>query len=733
MTLNAFVKLVTVSAVFSAVVLTSIIGRAQDPTPTANWVNIKSPAFAAYGDGKHDDTAAIQAAIDYAFAHDLAGVYCPTGTYKTSSIIYLDPPNDLRVNFSAPPASGQFTMAFFGDPTTGGAKDGSSIFGCVITPTFNNRVALISGPGQGMRVSDIAVIGPNNGYRANLNAAGVGIGIAGGNAGAATTLIEHTYVANFYTLYMTNANQACCLADNNTFDKVSGDFGYVGIWFFGTQALIGTVNQPRFGSVAVGIKNDYSHQVNVYGGNISATSGQSNTFAISSIGNFTDVGCESGFGGCFNATIASPDGYIPNVYNSYTIATAHFGVIPLVMLSWNPSTDVALFGTYLPWLFANYGRTINFPYAYAMQDDIAAVTTLYAAERDTVAQGIGVSLYGVHVENPVACTTLFDPADVWGGQNSTEIVNPFFNYDLSLVTSGATTADIYCQQTFPFIGGSQESQNSAAPISIRLQGGNYSNITGGNSVILAVNPYTQLSGKDLGPAGFNLDVFDSSSCAYGQIGNASPFSDACYGSSAVQFATIARGAGRWDQNYFMPSKARDGGAAWVYLNSSEMSADYCGYEPCPDRTPNLSPSIYTSVSGTLGALGTYPPIACRTVFKSVDWDTGALSHLWLRSASCPGYSYGQSLTNALVGGTITYQAEAGSDVLYLDSNTLGWMFPGLGITIGSDTYTVTGVYPYLGYVTVISTVSTAGGPLVKNYSCSSSCSIGQAPFAWTAY
>src|SRR5271169_5637139 len=55
----------------------------------SGWVNIRDPAFGAMGNGSHDDTAAIQAAIDYAFAHNLRGVYCPVGTYKTSSTIYV--------------------------------------------------------------------------------------------------------------------------------------------------------------------------------------------------------------------------------------------------------------------------------------------------------------------------------------------------------------------------------------------------------------------------------------------------------------------------------------------------------------------------------------------------------------------------------------------------------------------------------------------------------------------
>jgi hypothetical protein len=70
------------------------------------------------------------------------------------------------------------------------------------------------------------------------------------------------------------------------------------------------------------------------------------------------------------------------------------------------------------------------------------------------------------------------------------------------------------------------------------------------------------------------------------------------------------------------------------------------------------------------------------------------------------------------------------------------MFPGLGISLnngsGAQPYTVTGVYPFLGYVTVIWAGSPGGGLLQgaspgTTYSCASSCTIGQAPFAWTAY
>ena len=246
MSLNAFVKLLTASCVFSAVVLTSMIGRAQDPTPTANWVNIKSPAFGAFGDGEHDDTAAIQAAIDYAFAHGLTAVYCPAGSYKTSDTIWLDPPGNMRpftftahisgttLTVDAAPSGGIIqgangsgagtsisgtgvaagtvivsgsgktwtinnsqtvnseilTGSNLSNPARGdftmtffGDPQAGGDAGCKLQYITNNLIAFLMGPGQGMRVSDIVVFGPSSTYRGNMASAGVGIGTSGGASG----------------------------------------------------------------------------------------------------------------------------------------------------------------------------------------------------------------------------------------------------------------------------------------------------------------------------------------------------------------------------------------------------------------------------------------------------------------------------------------------------------------------------------------------------------------------
>lgn len=720
MTLNSFVKSLIASLVYSTVVLTSIIGRAQDPTPTANWVNIKSPAFGAFGDGKHDDTAAIQAAIDYAFNHNLSAVYCPAGTYRTSRTIYLDPPGNLRSNLSNP-TNFAFSISFFGDPGAAGNYQG-----CRIEPTFNNDIAFLVGTGQGMRVSDIAVIGPDGGYRGAQPSAGVGIGLSGGNGGSSTNLVENTYVANFYTLYMTDANNACCLSDSNTFRKVSGDNGYYGIRFYGTQNNINDVVEPRL-AATIDIDSEVSRQVNVYGGNLSATSGQNASFRLSSISSLTATANCCGFDYTVTAALASPDQYVGTVYDSYTILTSHFGLIPMTMTAWNSGTQVGTFKLSYAWAMENYGGTIGA--SAALQTDIQAVTTLYAAERVVVAKGNGISMDGVHIENPSACQSVLITTAGFSGDVSGEVKNPFFNSDPSQPVG---TANQYCQAVFPFIG--QDVGGYRGTIS--LEGGTWNGAgatLNAYPLLLQTGNVPVISGSKLNQLWLNEWVNNVDVYGYTEV------------SDGGQFATVPRGAGQWDNDYFLSPAWASGAyyAGKVNALSGDLTSPFCGYEPCPWTTPNMSPTLYAKVSGTLGALGSYAPVACRTVFKSVDWNSTALTHLFLRSASCPGYSYGQHLTDSLIGGTVTWSYIGGSNDLYLDAKTLSWMFSGLGISInngnGAVPYIVTGIFPQLGYVTVIKAANNYpyNGPLAGTngtvYSCASSCIIGQAAYLWTAY
>jgi hypothetical protein len=790
-------------------------------TSPNTWVNIK--ANGATGNGTTDDTAAIQAAIDYAFAHNLTAVYCPAGNYKISSTIYLDPPGNLRSNYSSP-TTFQFTMAFFGDPKGAGAQPLSTSPTCSINATFNNAVAFIVGPGQGMRVSDITVLGPNNAYRGNFNNAGVGIGIAGGSGGASNTLIRDTYVRYFYALYMTNANNACCLSDSNFFDHVGGNDGYYGIRLYGTQSFINSIIDPVFGGVTIAVSDVLSHQTQLIGGNLSSTSSASNAFSILSV----SAGNCGSYSLCVTATVASPDGNLPNVYDSFMILTPHYGLIPFSMVSWNSGTNAITLKALDIWENTNYGAN-SYWYNNNIYNELNASTTLYAAERLRVVQGVGVELDGTHVENDQACTTFFDITSTWSGQVSSEIRNPFFDYVTS-VPQDTSLANQYCQQSFPFINNTLGLDNS-----LHLSGGNWG-AAGANPLILDSDSTGRISGKQLNARVGLFNVRLAQGWAFGQIAQV----DSSAGYSHYQLATVARGIGEWDNDYFLPGKFQANLLPTATQQTlGEIASPFCGYELCPWTTPNLSPTLFALVCpsasagspnsygtvaytcGSLGALGSYPPIASRAVFRSLDWNTGAPNKLFLHSghgSTVPGWSWGQNLTQATLGSTpnavvtgsisgttlcqtavtsgvlapgdvitgagvttgtfviatggsgcggtafqvsvsqtvgsetltapaVTWAYDRGSSNLYLDATTMQWMFPGLGITIdngsGAQPYTVTGVYPFLGYATVIwagNNTGNSGGNSVglqgasgQVYACASSCTIGQAPFAWSAY
>ena len=68
-------------------------------------------------------------------------------------------------NYRNPLNSAQFTPSFFGDPVGDKAVSGTKAQ-CTLSPNFNNSVGLVVGSGNGMRVSHVAVVGPNTAYRA---------------------------------------------------------------------------------------------------------------------------------------------------------------------------------------------------------------------------------------------------------------------------------------------------------------------------------------------------------------------------------------------------------------------------------------------------------------------------------------------------------------------------------------------------------------------------------------
>lgn len=995
----------SIKLLISIFALLLLMGNAQ-----LSWVSLKSTEGGALsscvGNGTTDDTACIQAHIDYAYSHSIYAVYCPAGTYKTGSTLFLDPPANLRSftfqgyisngsgsagttltltsgpltgleqmpgnegvatpitggtagthvtggsgtsytvdtsqltgsagspvtftasNFQAPPFY-SFHLSFFGDPTA--SPLGGGVNSCVIQPTANSYAGMIVGPGQGMYLANFAIQPPNTAYRgqqprggvgggngacSTATVCGVGIGMTGTGGGSHDTYLMNTTVSNYFNLYMTNANDGCCLSDTDIFINPQGKNGYRGIFFYQTQTFGDDIENDQIVDTTVGIDASFDHQTNVYSGNLEEVDSNQNTFFTwSSTSNVTS-GCPGEVQGvCIQATITNSDTYLNggSVYSAFEVLTPDAGVIPMVLAAYNSTTHVAQFLPRTDWIDENYGKNTApdglLPlYQNVLISEILAAPGIYASEVQIVAQGSGLTIEGMHFENPgfVCMQFLNGNQNQWGGAISSELRNPYFNSDISYpVPSTAQTAAnfaaSYCQRFTPVVLAGN--LTNGIP-SITIKGGNWGYAT--LPVLLEAEGGAQLRGVNM--SGNHLNVW-ADDTDYGAYGNVSQLRN---GNQQYQFATVSRGAGLWDNDYFLPMwfgnfgiSSGDESNTYPIMMLSALTSPFCGFSPCASSTPNLDPAqLYPLVSGSLGALGSYPMISCNVAYQSVAWNSGNLSGSLLRSASCPGFSWGQNLTAALVNtssstnavvtgaigatatasssgttaltltsitGTIhpgtaltaalsgscgslpagtyivsgsagsyvtnvattcasisvtissdimdvsagtsgtlvpgdqltgtgvttdtyiiqgmgsvnaatvdgnqvsastivgsqytlnntthvasttltspvgTWSYRAGTDVLYLDASTLQWMFPGLGLSLdtgnswyGPQPYIVTGIYPDLGYVTVIWAANPVGGklqnlnygspPTQNLYSCSSACTIEQAPYEWS--
>ena len=241
---------------------------------TNGSVNITDAPFNAVGDKVHDDTAAIQQAIDYAIANRIGTVVLPTGgDWRITQPIFADDPRNLRTSLTAPPFTQSFALALVGAE---GPALGSGA--ATIWADFNDQVALWVGPGRGMAVKGIAVSGPpatTAGFRRGLPASGVGIGIASNGSQA---LIENSSVNLFHKGIVTGANGVDQLCDATTIRKCNITAA-VGVHFSRTNNLINVIEDSVIDAV-VAVQAEDWNGVNVRGGNFS-TNLTGNSFPIS--------------------------------------------------------------------------------------------------------------------------------------------------------------------------------------------------------------------------------------------------------------------------------------------------------------------------------------------------------------------------------------------------------------------------------------------------------------------
>ncbi len=579
----------------------------------ADLVNAKDFG-ASPGASAATNTTAIQAAIDYAYTNKYQGVWLPAGNYSYNPPLFLDAPGNLRSNLANPTIFG-FSLALVGEEGLGNDNQ----YGTILSASAENTCALYIGPGQGMRVSGISVVngsGSNN-YRAQLNSSGIGIGITGGSGGSSRVLLDNVTVERFYTGIETGANGNNSLGDSNTFVKCWVEQCYCAYSIAGTQNFINGFYQCNASSCTIGLQDFLGCGAVVSGGNWSATSSASASFGISSISALTATPQDNDFDYSFTATIASPDAFLAaGVYTAFTIVTAHFGVIPMVMTAYNAGTHVASFKILSAWSYYFFPQN-NALTTSDLQTEVQAATKVYAVELITSFYGSGFSIQGIHIENPNAATTLIHTFEGIQQGRVVSIDNAYFNYDPSVSyyapqnsPTDAQLAIYYAQSQFPLIW------NQSGPLS--FTNCDFQAVT--DPVVIDVSPESALATL---LSGINFNKFQGGiNMRSGELGGF--ISGGVYQNNGN---SENLGCGWWDKSPFISVNGRNqgGGDAWRYYGWG-VSPQW-GFRPAPWTIPTITPAQLATLQGSLPAItGTsgnyvvgYPLVWGSQAYQVNDW------------------------------------------------------------------------------------------------------------------
>lgn len=611
----------------------------------------------------------IQAAIDFAHANAKQVVNLSAGQVWSDPGLYLDAPGNLRTN-EAVPTIFSFSLHLKG----AGGLGNNNGHGTQLKFSDNTTKALVVGTGQGMKVSGLSIIGPGGASsRAALPGNGIGVALAGGSGGLSRARIDDVLVDGFRRAYMSgfNANQLC---DSVTYFKSVARNCYEG-WVYGqTQNYINDQFACTGDNNTIHVSSPLGKAVNVIGGNYSGTSANKNAFTIgstSALTAFTDGYFGNGFTNwSFTTTLAADDQPMRDgAYNAFVIKTTSFGLVPLELTAYSPGTRVATFKLYRGWVTSHFwGFTVDLKADTALETELQAATTLYAAEMMTLFQGSGINATGVHFENPGVVTRLLDTTAGFTGDRVSRIDKAFANYDINQASlangTEAQKAVHYCQLVFPFV--------YASSVGAVLQDSRLDQSSGSRGInIEVVSSFDRLISRNCDLDNPNIVVSVPSFGA----------------AEATAAYTQSKGGGDWDNSPFFASA--DAGAKY-YAKDKLLGGPFKGFSPAHGTTPRLTAAQLTAVSGVLGALGTYPALCGDAIYSVISGNTT------LARSKHTGWSYGQSIT-------VNWSAKGQTHVLGLSD--VSRMFAGLVLTLnvdgtGNQTYVVTGVYPTLGYVTV---------------------------------
>jgi hypothetical protein len=668
-------------------------------TPGGNeqyYINVKD--FGAVGDGDTDDTLAIQEAIDYAYDNDYATIYIPSGTYRTTDSIWLDPPLNARVDFS-PPTNYNFSLRLIGDGWGGSERPGTTI------ECDHVNTGLYIGPGQHMGVTGILIRGPSStvGRWSQLNQV-AGMFVLSSAGGAHVTNITDCGVENFKHGYQIAGNYTQ-LADSTTLTACNAYNCEVGYMVMASQQFINALINCTFENCKICIWSFFNLAIEVIGGNFSVNSQSYGVWdcdtwsALLSAG-AADNDFENGFSGTTEystMTVHLPGTGLGNLgtmileQDRFAVITEHFGIIPFYKVDWDGDTDTLTLQFVGDWIATNFdpggAPFTDFP---EIITEIQATTELYAAAQTTVGNSAGIYTKGVHIESADNLTKIMRVAGGWDVSKECRMEATYLNWDVSfspdfMAGNGKEALNVLAV-VFPFI---QVDANTSLYID-NLRGDSASRglvylsqgareISGGcyfrnNSINMNVK----------GPAIQNFPV----------------------SSHNRTIESGARGWGDWDRNPFLPGTQQTKPDTFdVFYHNDSGRTPFVGYLPAPWTLPRLTVSQLDALTDTitLGSSATYDdyttgPVCGDCLYRIGNYDaTVGVPQLVRFNHS--GWSWGTDITS-------DWSHIEGSFAIYMDADGIKHMFAGLVIELdypGPTTveYIVMAVHHQHGYVEVL--------------------------------
>jgi hypothetical protein len=706
--------------------------QAQRPATGAsanNVVNAASFGTITANDRGYDNTialanhAAIQAAINYAFANRKQIIRLPDvgyPIYMPEKPLWLDDPANHPSDVYKTGAAINFNLSLW---LVGSGAANLKGFGTNLYWKDNyGGKCLVIGPGAGMGVQGVSIRTSHTAAscRAARPSTSIGIAYTGGPGGGSRCMLRDVGVFGHHTLVKTGWNEDQ-LADRLRIENSWLDNGYYGLHIAQTQNFLVEVRDSDITNCVYNVYNPQQFAVNFTGGGCHPVGGTAAVFTIGSVSALTAAGNSY----TFSAAVTAPSRMLADGgYNRFVVKTASFGAIPCTWASYRAGTITLRIRD--SWRLHHFGL-LNVVSLTDLQAELQAATKLFCVEMGTNFYG-SVRASEFHTEAPLpyvlldtSSTSATHPSWIKGVHYNGE---PAATDMASAVgADSANEARYLVAQTHPHI--------DLGTYAATIEDINFANTYVSNGIMV-----------DMQSSGFTTDYFFAR-LAQAQLNVRHHSSSGNVDGNEEYGANPFKGFGRFDRTPFLP---RTNLPAINFLTRSDNAVAHKGYRPDPSCTPALTPNQYAIVSASLAAvnLGAYPLIHGGTIYKVMKDGERATARRFVSSAHV-GFSYGQDLTTAKVGSTLSWSFKGASNCVYMDAASVGFMFPGLGIILnfaGADhEMIVTGVYPMnrgtTGYVTVskatigtgIVTHAVNDGNKTTTYTGSS---IKQAPYVWTS-